>query len=296
MKKISTIIVFLLVGFLAWYFAIKPYDYLVSFEVKANAGTINQSLKIWNKDLKNTNSIEQESLYNLSHKINVNDSIFNYNWDINPVNDSVSKVKVYVKDVENSFKNKVLIPFSNTDFEKRTKKLVTEFVGKLKDHLNQIKISDVSESETRETYCAYVSIKSLQIDKAKGMMQYYPQLSSMLLNNNVKFNGTPFIEVEKWNINKDSISYNFCFPIVQTDSLPKHPSIKYKKYKSVKALKVTYNGNYITSDRAWYKLLEHAKQNNLAIVNKPVEVFFNNPNFGGDALRWKAEVYMPLKK
>jgi hypothetical protein len=29
---------------------------------------------------------------------------------------------------------------------------------------------------------------------------------------------------------------------------------------------------------------------------KPIEFFFNNPNMGGDALRWKAEVFLPIKE
>lgn len=295
MKKITPIILILLTGFLAWNFFIKPYDYLVSFKAKTTAGTINQSLKIWNKELKNENKINQKNLYSLNQKININDSIFDYNWEVKAINDSLSKVKVYVTDVKNSFKNRLSILFSKTDFEKRTKNTITEFVEKLNEHLKKIKVSNIQTGITRESYCAYVSLKGLQVNKAREMMQFYPQISGFLNNNKVKFNGTPFIEVTKWNIEKDSINYNFCFPIVYNDSLPRNSGIKYKKHKRIKALKAIYNGNYITSDRAWYRLLEYAKQNNIKIKNTPIEVFYNNPNFGGDALRWKAEIYMPIK-
>ena len=40
MKKISTIIGFLTIGFLLWYFIIKPYDYLVTFKVKQLQGLL----------------------------------------------------------------------------------------------------------------------------------------------------------------------------------------------------------------------------------------------------------------
>ena len=93
---------------------------------------------------------------------------------------------------------------------------------------------------------------------------------------------------------KDSINYNFCFPIIKSDSLPKHHLISYKQQESVKALKATYNGNYITSDRAWYALLEHAERNAIKVSETPIEVFYNNPNFGGDELQWNAEIFMPL--
>ena len=96
MKKISAIIGFVLAGFLLWYFIIKPYDYLVTFKVKTSAGTINQTIKLWNTSIANLNPVKQENIANLSQQIKVNDSIHNYKWSISSVNDSISKVNVYV--------------------------------------------------------------------------------------------------------------------------------------------------------------------------------------------------------
>lgn len=295
MKKIIAIIGVLVTGFLIWYLVIKPYDYLVTFKVKANAGTINQSLKLWNSTLENKKSIQQEDLNNLMQQINIKDSTYTYTWKIQSINDSVSKVNVYVKDVDYSFQNRISTPFGTTGFEKRTKNTVTDFIGKLKEHLKRIKIKIDGESETQTTYCAYVSVKGRQIEKARGMMKNYSFLNTVLFGNNVKSNGTPFVEITNWNMEKDSITYNFCFPIIKSDSLPKHQLIKYKYYKGVKALKATYNGNYITSDRAWYELLDHAKRENIQVYKTPVEAFYNNPNYGGNELLWKAEIYMPIK-
>ena len=61
MKKISAIIGFLLAGFLLWYLIIKPYDYLVTFKVKTSAGTINQTIKLWNTSLENSSTIQQDN-------------------------------------------------------------------------------------------------------------------------------------------------------------------------------------------------------------------------------------------
>ena len=87
MKKISAIIGFVLAGFLLWYFIIKPYDYLVTFKVKTSAGTINQTIKLWNTSIANLNPVKQENIANLSQQIEVNDSIHNYKWSISSVND-----------------------------------------------------------------------------------------------------------------------------------------------------------------------------------------------------------------
>lgn len=295
-KKIAVLIGLLIAGFLIWYLALKPYDYLVTFKVNTTAGTINQSLKQWNLGLENSNTIQQEHLNNLRQKININDTIYLYNWKISSVNDSVSKVKVYVSAEENSFRNKMSIPFSNTDFEKVTLKTITSFIDILNVHLKEIKVTIIGESTTPSAYCAFVSMEDVQMKKAKGMMQYYSFLNSILASKGVEMDGAPFIEVTNWNIENDSIAYNFCFPIIKSDSLPEHKDLKYKQYNGVKAIKAIYNGNYITSDRAWYALLEDAERKNIVVDETPIEVFYNNPNFGGDELRWRAEIFMPIKE
>ena len=296
MKKISAIIGFLTIGFLLWYFIIKPYDYLVTFKVKTTAGAINQSLKLWNTSLENSSPIQQENLKNLTQQIKIKDSTFNYDWSISSINDSISKVNVYVTDMDHSFANKISIPLGTTDFEKRTQNTITDFIGKLKEHLNKIRVRVIGIDSTRTTYCAYIPMKGLQIEKARGMMQNYSLLTSVLSAENIEMNGTPFVEITNWNTQNDSIAYNFCFPVIKSDSLPIDPLIKYKQYNGVKALKASYNGNYITSDRAWYALLEYGENNGIEIANKPLEVFYSNPNFGGDELQWEAQIYLPIKE
>ena len=296
MKKISAIVGFLSVGFLLWYLIIKPYDYLVTFKIKTTAGTINQSIKLWNTSIENSRPIQQENLKNLTQQIIIKDSTYNYEWSISSLNDSISKVSVYVTDIDHSFANKISIPFGTTDFEKRTQNTITDFIEKLKEHLSKTRVSEVVVDSTRSTYCAYIPMKGLQIEKASGMMQNYSLLTSVLSVENIEMNGTPFVEITNWNTQNDSITYNFCFPVIKSDSLPKDPRIEYKQYNGVKALKAIYNGNYITSDRAWYALLDYAENHDIVVAKKPLEVFYSNPNFGGDELQWKAEIFIPIKE
>ena len=107
--------------------------------------------------------------------------------------------------------------------------------------------------------------------------------------------GPPFLEVVEWQKGKDSLAFWFCFPIIQSDILPQHPEINFRNFYRKKALKATYNGNYISSDRAWYVLIDYAKQNDMEIYELPFEIFYNHPNMQGNPLDWKAEVFMPLK-
>jgi effector-binding domain-containing protein len=294
-KKIILISGIVLIGLTIWYLFIKPFDYIVSIKAKTFSGTINQTIKLWSLSLENSSIIEQNDLNHLIQKVSFNDSTYIYNWKINSINDSSSVIKIYIKDINHSLDNKISILLGNTDFEKRTKNTILDFNKKLKEHLSKFKVTIKGENELNSTYCAYVPIKTNQIGKARGMMKNYSLLSSVLAENNVKLNGLPFVEITYWDMKKDSIEYDFCYPIFKSDSLPIHKIIKYKQFEGKKAIKAIYNGNYITSDRAWYALIDYANKKNIETVQLPIEVFYNNPNMGGDALKWKAEVYLPIK-
>ena len=293
-RKVVVVISVLITGFLTYYFFVKSYDYLITIKAKTSVGTVNQSIKLWNGNLDSATLLTQNTLNNLTQQITINDSIHLYDWNIKSLNDSSSVINVYIKDINNSFFNKITMPFGHTNFEKRVTRTVIDFSNKLTEHLSKIKVRVQGIASTPQTYCAYVSMTGLQIEKERGMMKNYTFLSNFLYEGHVEMNGTPFIEISRWNKEKDSINYNFCFPIIKSDSLPKHHLISYKQQESVKALKATYNGNYITSDRAWYALLEHAERNAIKVSETPIEVFYNNPNFGGDELQWNAEIFMPL--
>jgi len=293
-KKILTIALVVLIGAGLWYLFIKPYDYLASFKVKTTPGTINQSIKLWNSAKEINGVIDQEDINNLKQTVVQGDSTLTYIWHIKALTDSTSKVEVYVQDLEHSLNNKLSMPFGDTNFEQRTKKTILDFHDKLEEHLSNTKITIVGMDSIQPKYSAYIALESNQFNKARGMMETYAYLTNTVISNHIKPNGKPFIEIVKWHQEKDSLEYNFCFPIVKTDTLPIMKGIGYKELNGSKAIKAIYNGNYITSDRAWYALQDYAKQRNIEIRDTPVEVFHNNPSSGTNELQWKTEVYMPV--
>lgn len=295
MKRIGIILLIIIFGVLAWYFLIKSHDYQVDFNVEANAGTVYQTIKSWNDVQDMSKIIKVEGIYKITQELQFNDSIHQYSWNIRPLNDSTSHISVYATDMDHSMRNKIAIPFSDTNFEKRTRQSLLDFNNKLNEHLESIKVQVVGMSEIRSAYCACTTLSTSQFNKARGMMKDYPLLNGILANNNVVLDGPPILEVTRWNMEKDSLEFNFCYPIIKSDSLPTHPQIHYKQIRSKKAIKAVYNGNYITSDRAWYALLDYAKRTHQEVTALPLEIFYNNPNMGGDELRWKAEIFMPLK-
>ena len=295
-RKISLVLFVVLSAALIWYLFIKPTDYLVSFTVNTFPGTVNQTIKNWEKNMVVDAPLKEHGILNIEQQLRFGDSIVTYDWRIVPLTDSTSKVKVLIKDLDHSLMNKIMIPFTSTVIEKRSKKNLLDFNQYLNEHLKKFKVKIVGEDELKSTYCAYLAVKGLQSEKAFGMMRDFPFLSGFVKENGLKVNGYPFVEITKWDMVSVSIAYNFCFPILKQDSLPINKEIKYKNFESRRVLKAIYNGNYITSDRAWYKLLDYAEMNAIALEKKPIEVFQNNPNMGGNELEWIAEIYMPLKE
>lgn len=295
-RKIGLIFGVVVVGVLIWYLFLKPHDYIVSFKTKASPGTINQTMKFWMGQQENAELLVQRNLSDFSHRIQFNDSTFNYNWKVTPLNDSISKVKVYVSDIDHSLGNRIALPFSETNFEKRTKKTLKDALAMLQEHIQTFKVTVTGAADIPSKYCACIPLKNKQLDKVTGMMDYYSTLSNFIAENSIELDGRPLLEVENWNVQNDSIAYNFCFPIIKTDSLPQLENLIYKKLKIKKGLRAVYNGNYITSDRAWYRLLEYAKENDISIEERPLEIFHTDPNMGGNELEWKAEIFMPLKE
>ncbi|BAO76116.1 transcriptional regulator [Winogradskyella sp. PG-2] len=292
-KIIWTALISVIIALVIYLF-IYPADYKVTFEAKALPGTINQTLKVWNTEVDGEIQ-SQRGINNMEQRIAFGDSIHIYNWSFKALNDSTSSVTVHIKDENNSLQNRLRKPFFDIPIQKQSAKTVTNFYEYLNDHLDNFKVTYEGESDLKSTFCAYVPLKGKQSDKANGMMQNYTLLTSVMANNNVELNGPPFVEITHWDIEKDSINYNFCFPIIRSEKLPTHTIIKYKRIFAKKALKATYNGNYITSDRAWYTLMRKAKDLNKDIQLTPVEYFYNNPNFGGNEINWKAEIFMPIE-
>ena len=294
-KNVVLLIIIVIAATGLWYF-FKPYDYSVSFESKTRPGTINQTLKLWDKSLKHSKITESISTEQVKQVFPYEDHEYIYNWEFKDKNDSITQVNIGIVDSKSNFSNRFASLFNDTQIKIQAKKNISDFISVLNEHLDSHDVKIIGEAMSPEVFCAYLSFETEQMLKANEMMKTYTFLSTELLKDKVKMKGNPMVEITKWDTKTDSIHFNFCFPIVQQDSLPKHPSIKFKKIKSQKSLKAEYHGNYISSDRAWYELLYYAEKNDININNKPIEVFHNNPNFGSNERDWKTEVFMPIKE
>ena len=295
MKKVVILLGTLLVLGICWYLFVYPYDYVVRMQAKTFPAAITQTLKLWAKENSNMSILEQKGTESITMELSFGDSTHIYQWDILSIHDSLSKVNVYTKDETHSFKNKIGVPFTDTPFKKRTEKTLKDFLIIINEHIENFRVGTIVEEQFRERTCLCTAKETSQLEKANGMMRDNPLLSGTILKYGMEPDGPPLIEITEWNKEAGLLKYNFCYPIKEKDTLLDNPELFIRTISSVNALKTEYNGNYITSDRAWYVLSDFADKNNLAISGLPIEVFYNNPNLGGDALQWKAEIFMPLQ-
>lgn len=292
-KKILGLLLVAMLGGLIWLLFLKPYDFVAIMEARSVPGTINHTLKTWSRSIENSHIRQDGDRNHLLQELRFNDSLYVFDWKLTRKNDSLTQVEVGVSlESENSLLRLVNL-FSNTDFKRRARNTILDFHEKLKEHLASFRVHIDGETSLDPTFCAYVTIENGQLEKALGMMQNYSLLSDVLLQNKIELNGMPFVEVTHWDQNKEQLKYNFCYPIIKKDSLPTDGLVSFKQFDGGQYLKATYNGNYISSDRAWYALLDYAEKHGIEIEAKPVEIFFNNPNMGGDELKWRADIYMP---
>lgn len=294
MKKTFAILIIGGIGWIGWYLFIKSHDFRIHFTTKDIPGIIDQTIKIWELSLADSDVLKEETDF-FTHRIKKNDRIFYFQWVLAPLTDSTTHVSVLVKEPANSVANRLKIPFTQTFVEQASENLVRNLIEDLKEHAKWTKINVVGLSHIKEKFCICVALKTPQMGKAQGMMKHYNFLSYFIASNEMITDGVPVIEITNWNRQEDSLYYNFCYPIVAQDSIPSDSTLFYRHIPSQKALKAIYNGNYITSDRAWYALLAYAEKYDCEVIGEPIEFFYDNPNFGGNELEWTTEIFLPVK-
>lgn len=296
MKKAALLLGVIGLAFLIWFLFIKPADFKAVFKTDITVGAVNQTIKIWNTSLLEAAPVRQIKSNELMQAFSFGDSIHNYSYHLQKLNDTLTEVTIEINDENHSLENRFKGLFSKTDFEQRSIATVKEFYEVIKEHEKNHKVTVVGITTLPSKEYAYTELKGVQRSKAYGMMADMSLLQSAMAQYDVPLDGTPFVEIQEWNQENDSINYKFCFPLKkrESDSLPNWKNIKYGTRKEQKVLKATYNGNYITSDRAWYVLLNYAESNGIRVKQTPYEEFFNNPNMGGDATQWRADIYLPV--
>ncbi len=289
-KFVGVLLAALLAG-LAWYLFILPFEFKVTFQTKALPGVIEQCIKTGFTHATYSKEANEEVL----QQITMDSSEYQLTWLFKELNDSTTSVSVLFHEPGRSLLNKFLVPFRATQIESHAEESIREFYEALKKHISNFKVKVEGPTELDRMFYVYAPVKTTQTGKAGGMMAHYNLISSFVVSNQLETRGVPLLSVDRWDEETDSLYYHFGFPVLFKDTLPEHELLKYQWIGPKKVIKAVYHGNYITSDRAWYALRNYAKKNKLEVVGAPIEFFYSNPNFGGNELKWKAEVFLPIK-
>ncbi|MFE3846464.1 hypothetical protein ACFX5D_00580 [Flavobacterium sp. LB3P45] len=301
-NKLKGLLAVILLSFLGWYFLLKQSDYTITFKVNAATGTISQGIVEWSA----TQSKKQNETYSILEKRNFDfikqqmkkgNEELEYTWDMKSINDSMTKVTIGIKDLNHSFYNRLTAPFISTKFRTEQIEKIKSFKLGLEDHIGDFKIRIDGEGSSKEMYVAYISLKSVLQEKAQTMLEYDPKIIGYLDKNKIKIIGyRPYLEITGWDEDKEIVNFNYCFPIPKDTKYIPDSNVKFKIIPALKGIQATYFGNYRTSDRAWFTLLDYAKKNDIKIENKPLEHFLANPFNGGSELEWETKIIIPFAK
>ncbi|WP_395065035.1 hypothetical protein [Flavobacterium sp.] len=215
---------------------------------------------------------------------------------MNAINDSITEVSVGINEKNASIYNRLTAPFFNTKFKEEQVNKIKSFKEALNQHLKSLKVKIDGIGSSQETFVAYISLKSAQQEKAQTMIMNDGKITGFLHNKNIKIVGKPYLEVTKWDDIAEKVEFNYCFPIDKSTIVIQDSLVKFKTLPALKGLKATYHGNYRTSDRAWFSLLDYAQKHNFKLNKKPLEHFFSNPFNGGDELKWETIIIIPFDK
>ncbi|QIH38613.1 hypothetical protein G7A72_07300 [Flavobacterium sp. Sr18] len=285
--------------FLIWYLLVKKTDYCISFKVSAATGTVFQGIQEWSviqleKEKENYTVLEKRNFDFIRQKMKKGDAQMEYIWDITYINDSVTKVNVGIKDLNHSIYNKLTVPFFSTLFKESQIKKITDFKKGLGEHLKNFKVRIEGEGVSEETFVAYINLKSVLQEKGQTMIANDAIITGFLFENKIKIIGRPYLEIMNWDLDKETIDFNYCFPVEKPAKNVINNAVKFKTLPAIKGLKATYYGNFRTSDRAWFALMDYAKKHNLKLENKPLEHFLANPFNGGNELEWETKIIIPF--
>ncbi|TDD96582.1 hypothetical protein [Flavobacterium cellulosilyticum] len=301
-NKLKWLIAVVLLSFLGWYFLLKQSDYTITFKVNAATGTISQGIMEWTAiQTKNQNEIytviEKRNFDFIKQRMKKGNEELEYTWNMKSINDSITNVSVGIKDLNHSYYNKLTaLPFVPSKFKTEQINKIKSFKTGLEDHIGNFKIRIDGEKSSKEIYVAYISLKSSMQEKAQTMIGYDAEIVGYLDRNKIKIIGfRPYLEVTNWDQDKEIVSFNYCFPIPKNTKYVPDDNVKFKIIPAIKGLQATYYGNYRTSDRAWFTLLDYAKQRNIKLANKPLEHFLANPFNGGDDLSWETQIILPFE-
>lgn len=294
LKRSLVVVLALVISSLVWLLFIRGYDLRFKFSVSTLPEIANATLQTWVAAQGDQTKVSVDfDRFLTSHVVNREGTDYDITWQIQAQKDSTVRISASVSSKKNRWTNRVGSLFYETAIKRHGTQIVKDFYDKLEEHLSVVRVQVVGLEAVEPQLCLCIANATTRFGKAFGMMQNFQYLSDGVVDNELTVAGNPLVMINEWNEQDDFIQFDFCFPVEASRPLTSS-DFYYKEQASVPAIKAIYNGNYITSDRAWYALQHYARKNKLKTRNNPIEIFYNNPNIENEETTWRADVYLPL--
>jgi hypothetical protein len=296
----ATIIIFVILAGSTLLLLTRPSDYQAHFIAKTVPDVAYFSVLNWhswnrNEMVPDVKILQKSPVSSLSVKISAHDSTFIFNWKFEKINDSTTLVRVNVSDPDRKVYNRLVGSFFNTRFKRDVRGNVLD----IKDHLEYVSKSFRFRFTGFERFdsitCVAMRLKSTIRGKAMTMLANVTALNEFVHQNRLELNGPPFLVIYDWDESRDSITYDFCFPIRRQDAVPEDPKIKLQTVEGMDAVKTDFFGNYSLTDVTWHDLVNEARKMGYISNHKVIEVYYHDPHEGGDELEWKAGIYLGVQ-
>jgi len=298
-KKSILVILVLCVTTLIWFLFTKTNDFTIVINAQTSPGTVYQNVLSWNAALNksNMNTVFRKKIpfKKLMHTYNFEGHTLEFDWTIDKINDSITKVSIGINDLERPLMTRIEKLLGVSSVEKLIHKEFTSFNIELLALLDQFNVVVDGQEESPDTFVAYTNVSCHQDKKVSNMISNSININTFLKDNNILLISNPFVEILDWNKNTGQLDFNFCFPISAVDSFPLHKEIKYKKVHAKKSLKATFKGNYSYIDNAWYTLNQYTIDKKIKPLKTIIEVYHNNPHTDVKDRNWSAAVYMEIE-
>ncbi|MEO1029798.1 MAG: hypothetical protein AAFX55_00250 [Bacteroidota bacterium] len=300
-KKMLYVITGILVMLAAWYFFVKDYDYQITFKSKNPKGFVYNNIKTWNNNrpvkdtmVKTISSIPFSEIQQKYYP--AKDSTINIKWELDKINDSLTKIIGYFKSDHGGPLLRTQLLFSTPDFVKQSLDFAKGLNRRIKSRSKLYKLSDVDTIMVPSKQYVYVLCDATLQTKAKSMIANNGYVLQYLRKNNLELTDFPFVDIQSWNKQTDSIRFKFCFPI-KTAHQSQESDIKFDERPQYKALRIRFNGNYSKSHMAWYAFNDYFEANHSTEQQiLPTEIFLDDPNQGGEDIQWRADIVLPLNQ
>lgn len=301
LKRISmvTTIAFLVV-FGLWYFIWKPHDYNVSFSIPGTRGGVLNKIVEWEDwyfrpTFRTISVIAMKPFDLLTQEVRLGDTTYHLDWKFQRKNMGQVEVEVGIVDTQHSLSHRWQILWRDSQLEEEFVANMKEVGNGLVNYQKTYQTEVIGKDRFQKINYIYTPINTTRVEKANEMIRKNYPLSKYLKENNLALHGYPFVKVNTWDTETDSLHFDFCFPILSTENLV--PDVDQQIFPGTieaipDAIKAAFYGNYSNSHEAWFELIDYTNENGMESSSQLVEIFYNNPFDGEPEREWRAEVFV----